>query len=167
VRRGIATISKTNTATKRHENIDQRDIAMPFHCPSLSSQYHRPHHRYVLPSQEEEELMLRGKHENEEKSKHRASAATSDSRTTDDANGKFDLGGSAPASFRLHLRMSFLPIVSSRMPRRCLTCFIESSDRTHQPAPASRDAVSRPRWRKEDFRKRGTLFWWNRIETIA
>jgi hypothetical protein len=99
VRRGITIISKTNTATKRHENIDQRDIAMPFHCPSLSSQYHRPHHRYVVPNQEEEELMLRGKHGNEEEIKHRASADTSDSRTMGDVNGKFDLGGSAPASF--------------------------------------------------------------------
>ncbi|KAG7561918.1 hypothetical protein FFLO_02647 [Filobasidium floriforme] len=59
---------------------------MPFHCPSLSSQYHRPHHRYVVPNLDEEELMLRGKHENEEESKHRASAGTSDSRTTGDAN---------------------------------------------------------------------------------
>jgi hypothetical protein len=50
--------------------------------------------------------MLRGKHGNEEEIKHRASADTSDSRTMGDVNGKFDLGGSAPASFRLYLRMS-------------------------------------------------------------
>lgn len=43
--------------------------------------------------------MLRGKHGNEEEIKHRASADTSDSRTMGDVNGKFDLGGSAPASF--------------------------------------------------------------------
>jgi hypothetical protein len=82
---------------------------MPFHCPSLSSQYHRPHHRYVVPNQDEEELMLRGKHENEEESKHRASAGTSDSRTMGDVNGKFDLGGSAPTPFRLYLPMSCHP----------------------------------------------------------
>jgi hypothetical protein len=133
---------------------------MPFHCPSLSSQYHRPHHRYLASNQDEEELLVRGNHGNEEEIKHRASAGANDPRPPGDANCKFDLGTSVLVSlFRIYLRISCHP------PYRFIpyaTSMFDVFHRVIRPNPST--GTGQPRCclpsetEERTFRKRGTLF---------